>query len=311
MNESTNGGSPPNPFGNISVIVCSRDRPESLSLTVHSLLDSAAAFELFVIDQSVEPSASQRLIDKLADPRVRYVRDVFGGKGAALNRGLMLATGETIVCTDDDCVAPREWVRDMASVLASNPAAAIVFCNVMPAPHDEEFGYIPAFERRREATLSSVLAASNGFGLGAGMVFRRSRVLALGGFDEMFGPGSRFGSGDDWDIALRVLLRGGQIHETPSVAIRHDGFRTRAEGAGHALRDWIAIGAMCAKAVRAQPANGLPLACSLLVRKALWPPALDLLHFRRPSGFARIRGFARGFAEALPLALDRQTLKFR
>ena len=46
------------------------------------------------------------------------------------------------------------------------------------------------------------------------MILRRDVVLSLGGFDEAIGPGARFPSGDDWDIAHRVLLNGWHVYET-------------------------------------------------------------------------------------------------
>jgi hypothetical protein len=199
----------------------------------------------------------------------------------------------------------------MAAVMAAQPAAAVVFCNVLTPRYDRTAGYIPAYERRHDRVLKTISEARRGLGLGAGMALRRDAVLAFGGFDEAFGPGSRFASGDDWDISLRAMLHGWHVYDTAQLSVLHHGFRTFEEGRAHALRDWIAIGALCAKPIRAGYASGVALSVWLFTVEALWPPLRDLLKLRRPGGLSRIVGFARGFAGGLRTPVEEKTLMFR
>lgn len=296
----------------VSAIVCTRDRPQDLARAVQALLDPPTAdIELIVIDQSDGPEAERILRERFPDPRLVYQRSTSRGKGAALNQGLRAARGEFVVCTDDDCEAPPDWIVGMGRVLEAAPAVAIAFCNVVAGPYDPSEGYIPVFVRDRKRVLTSIWDVREGLGLGAGMVVRRSVVLALGAFDEMLGPGSRFGSGDDWDISLRALIAGHQVLEIARLPVVHYGFRTFAQGRGHAMRDWIAIGALCAKPVHAGYVGALVLSVRLFWLHALWPPILDVLKLRRPSGAARITGFAKGFARGLATKLEPGTLRFR
>jgi len=295
----------------VSALICTRDRPTSLLRAVRSLLTPADAdIELFVIDQS-DGHETEQAIRELGDARLTYVRTAARGKGAALNQGLQLAQDDVVVCTDDDCEAPPGWVAAMGRELRAAPQATILFCNVVAGPFDPSAGYIPVFVRSTDRVLSSLSDAGRGLGLGAGMALRRDAVLALGGFDETFGPGSRFGSGDDWDISLRALLAGGHVAEISRLAIVHYGFRTFAEGRYHARRDWIAIGALCAKPIRAGYLTAVMLAARLFWFHALWPPLRDLLHLRRPSGAARILGFIKGFTEGFATSVEPTTLRFR
>jgi glycosyltransferase involved in cell wall biosynthesis len=294
----------------VSALVCTRNRPDSVIRTVLSFLKTdSPAFELIVVDQSDEQS--RPLLGAIADPRLRYQRSKARGKGAALNEGLRLARGRIVACTDDDCEATPEWPAQMARVMDANPQAAIVFCNVIAPPHDPAAGYVPAYERTTDRVLRSIGDARGAIGLGAGMALRREAVLAFGGFDETFGPGARFSSGDDWDIAVRALLHGWHVYETSNVSVVHHGFRSHAEGKTHALRDWIAIGAISAKTLRAGHFSTLPFSLSLLVGEALWPPMRSILTLRRPRGMSRLVGFTRGFTRGLRTPVDPQTLVFR
>jgi len=145
----------------------------------------------------------------------------------------------------------------------------------------------------------------------AGMAVRREVILQFGGFDEALGPGSRFGSGDDWDITARALLKGWHVYESADLAIVHHGFRSFDEGRKHALRDWIAIGAVCAKPLRAGHWRAAVVPIYEFSVNALWPPVSDLLHGRKPRGLSRIRGFVQGFADGLRTPVDREKLLFR
>jgi glycosyltransferase involved in cell wall biosynthesis len=296
----------------VSALVCTRNRTESLLRTVRSLLATDDAnIELIVMDQSEGPETQEALAALGTDERLRYTRSAARGKGAALNEGLRLARGCVVVCTDDDCEAPPGWISEMAGALNEQPTATILFCNVIAGPHDRELGYVPTFERTQSRLLSSIGSARHGMGLGAGMALRRDAVLALGGFDETFGPGSRFPSADDWDISQRVLLRGGHVFEAADLSIIHHGFRTLAQGRHHARRDWLAIGALSAKHIRARSVGGVNASLWHFVATALWPPVSDLLKLRRPRGGARIRGYFEGLAEGLRIPVDRKTLLFR
>jgi GT2 family glycosyltransferase len=313
MSESGDAGSkgmPTTPI--VSTLVCTRNRPDSLSRAVRSLLlGRGPDFELIVIDQSTDPGSERALGALASDARLRYVRSDACGKGAALNEGLRLARGEIVVCTDDDCEAPPGWIDGMARSLMGQPTAAIVFCNVVAGPGDFDAGYIPTYERRGSRLVRSLIATCGGHGMGAGMALRRKVVLEMGGFDEAVGPGSKFPSCDDWDIEHRALLRGWHVYETGNLSILHHGFRTLAQGREHVHRDWLAIGAVCAKPVRAGHISAIIVALWYFCRHALWPPVLDVFRLRRPRGLSRIAGFVEGVSSGLRTPVDRKTLLFR
>jgi hypothetical protein len=142
------------------------------------------------------------------------------------------------------------------------------------------------------------------------MALRREVILALGGFDELIGPGARIPSGDDWDITARALLAGWHVYEAADVSILHNGFRTFEEGRKHAQRDWIAIGAVCAKPLRAGRLSAVVVPLWEFSVHALWPPLSDLLLLRRPRGKARVAGFLLGFSDGLRTPVDPKTLLF-
>jgi glycosyltransferase involved in cell wall biosynthesis len=296
----------------VSAIVCTRNRPDAVTHAVRSLLDGREGdqFELLVIDQSDHEETEKVLEPFRGDARFRYHRSSTRGKGKALNEAFRMATGDIAVCTDDDCEAPTGWVMSMARELEAQPGAAIVFCNVVAVPHDKTLGYVPAYDAEDGRSVGSIIAACKGLGLGAAMAVRRDFVLSMGGFDEAFGPGGRFPSADEWDLAIRALLSGWSVYETSKLSVLHDGFRTFAEGRVHARRDWMAIGAVCAKPIRAGRFKGAIVPAWFFAQRAVWPPIADLISLRRPRGLGRVTAFVRGFAQGLSTTVDRATLRY-
>lgn len=295
----------------VSCVICTRNRAEPLARVVDSLLrGESEPIELLVIDQSDGDEAERALEPFRADTRLRYHRSSQRGKGKALNEAIRLAEGAIVVCTDDDCAAPAGWVHGMARALESRPAAAVAFCQVLPVAHDPSAGYVPAYHLEHSRTLRSISQICGGLGIGAGIAFRRDFVLSIGGFDEAFGPGGRFPSADEWDIAMRALLSGRQVYETAELSIVHDGFRTFEEGKAHARRDWLALGAVCAKPLRAGHLRAAVVPVWLFSTKAVWPPLADALSLRKPRGWGRIAAFVKGFGQGLMTRVEPQTLRF-
>lgn len=295
----------------VTGVVCTRDRPESLARVVSTLLASETEpCELLVIDQSDDACYERARALLPRDPRLRHVRSPQRGKGKALNEALALARGAILVCTDDDCRAPPNWLSSMARALESEATAMVAFCQVLAGPHDVNAGYVPAYTLERSRLLRSVADICGGLGLGAGMALRRDFVRSMGGFDEAFGPGGRFPSADDWDLAMRSLLRGGHVFETAELSIIHDGFRTFEQGGAHARRDWLALGAVCSKPLRAGHWQAYVVPLWLFSTKAVWPPLADALALRTPRGAGRILAFATGFAAGLRSRVDLETLRF-
>jgi len=294
----------------VSVLICTRDRPDSVERAACAVLASAAVdIELVVIDQSAGDETQQRLA-ALNDHRLAYARCMSGGKPSALNHGLAMARNAVLVVTDDDCEPPPDWVAGMAQILETSPDVGLVFSNVVPPPYDHSLGYVPTYERTKDRVVRSIGATCWGRGLGAGMALRRDVVLALGGFDDAIGPGARFKSGDDWDIELRLLLKGWQVYETAHLWVLHHGFRTYADGRSHSQGNWYGMGAVAAKPLRAGHVEAVGIALWQIVANAAAPAVADLFHLRRPRGLGRIPAFCRGFASGLSTHVDRADLKY-
>jgi cellulose synthase/poly-beta-1,6-N-acetylglucosamine synthase-like glycosyltransferase len=118
------------------------------------------------------------------------------GPAAARNAGWRAVEAEWIAILDDDVALPVDWCRrlvDDLDGLPDNVAASQAWIYV-PAPD----GRLPTDAERRTINLSGALWIT------ADMAYRRSALLATGGFDERFPRAFR----EDADLGLRTVRAG-------------------------------------------------------------------------------------------------------
>jgi glycosyltransferase involved in cell wall biosynthesis len=295
----------------VSVLVCTRNRRENVVPTVRSVLSCGYPnLEIFVLDQS-DDDGTQASIAPLrdADARVRYVRLAQPGKPLALNEGLHLSRGRYILLTDDDCEVLPGWIDAIAATFQSDPRIGCIYGAVEAGPHDPKEGFVPDRAIASPGTIFRLrdlltMPGWGNIGMGASMAVRTDVVTALKGWDPCIGPGTKFGSGDDTDLAVRTLKAGYGVHFSPQARVVHYGFRYWKSKRTDLTRIAFGLGSIAAKHLR----------CGTLVRGGFRPPyyylrqaTVELLRFRRPAGAVIVLGWVRGFSNGMRAPIDRKT----
>lgn len=104
-----------NDLPDISVVICTYNRPELLGLALTSLLRQSPAnltYEVVVVDNNSTP-ATRAVVDEIAqsDARVRYVRETRQGNAYARNTGVAEARAPIVAFLDDDVTVRDHWVE--------------------------------------------------------------------------------------------------------------------------------------------------------------------------------------------------------
>jgi GT2 family glycosyltransferase len=234
----------PDPLPAVTVVICTRDRPDSLRRALRSVVEvDYPTLEIVVVDNNPRTGTAQAVADQLADPRIRVVPAPIAGLSRARNVGLLAATSPLVAYTDDDVVVDRNWIRGLVAGFAVAPDVACV-TGLVPtgalrtpvhAYFDERVSWsaqlspdlFRASERRDDLPMFPFCVGR--FGTGANFAFRRADLIALGGFDEALGAGAATGGGEDIDMFLRILLSGRALAFEPSSIVWH---RHRDDTAG-------------------------------------------------------------------------------
>jgi GT2 family glycosyltransferase len=296
-----------------AVVVATCNRGARIVPLVTSLLRSDVAdFELVVVDQSSNDETRCALEPITADERIRYVHSDVAGTSHARNLGFELTTAPIIAITDDDCVAPPDWLPRLTAPFDACPEVGVVYCNVDPAPSQGE-GHTPNIKFDKVRLLRGVpdIRLSQALWMGAGMAIRRAILADVQGFDEMLGPGCAFSACEDNDIAWRSLVRGWWVCENADATIVHDGFRSLKQLGAHGSRDFYGIGGTLAKYLKTGHPRIAAMAIPLLYRFAVTVPLAELMTGRRPRGFRRPYMLLRGMFDGLRAPIDRSTGCYR
>ncbi len=222
----------------LSVVVCTRDRPEMLARCLDQLQKlEYGPFEVVVVDNAPSTEASRSCFTRTVgdDARFRYVRETVPGLSRARNRGMAEATARWVAFTDDDVQVDPGWLQGIAAGFARDQRAGCLTGLVPPAeldhPAQEYFDRRFSWSRRTDSRvyslasrdcLSSLFPYSAGlFGTGANFALDGDLMKSLGGFDEALGAGSPAGGGEELDAFVRILRAGRSIVYEPSAVVWH------------------------------------------------------------------------------------------
>jgi GT2 family glycosyltransferase len=298
-----------------AVVVSSRNRGEKIAALVESVLRSDERdFEFVLVDQSNNDDTQVAIQRFLSDRRLRHVRSEQLGASRGRNLGISLTTAPIIAITDDDCMVPPEWITQMMKPFEQDARVGVAFCNVDPVPV-EELGMTPQIQFPECRTLVTPedgwASAKRRSVLGAGMAVRRTAIEALGGFDDLLGPGSSFPSGEDNDLMWRALARSWSVHHTNKTAVLHDGFRKQNDLRELVKRDLWGAGGSMAKFLKAGYWGVVPPIANISYKLGVAGPLEDLKARRLPRGFKRPYWLMDAISHGLRIPIDLTTLTYR
>jgi glycosyltransferase involved in cell wall biosynthesis len=216
----------------LSIISCTRDRPEALGRCLASLMaQENRAGQVIVVDNSSQRSA-EAVTARFSG--VDYVHEPRRGLSVARNTGIRVSRGALIAYTDDDVEPSPSWTREIVHAFSSTTVDAVTGL-VLPARLDTPaqcffqfrmggFGAecVPLiFDRRFLDETCAMGAQVWRIGAGANMAFRRSVFDRVGLFDERLGAGAS-GCSEDSELWYRLLAGGGAcLFEPRAVVVHH------------------------------------------------------------------------------------------
>jgi len=226
----------------VSVIICTRGRPESVPQTLRSILGSSypdGRCELIVVDNASSGEPAVHLAaGELGETRfeIRLLREPEPGLAHARNTGLAAASGEIVVFADDDVEVDAEWLAALIAPFERDERVGATSGMTLPGALEtpvqrwvegfggRDRGHHPRIYDVDDPPPDQPLFPFTPGDLGAGrnMAFRRELLAELGGFDPLLGPpGTLVVDASDIDALLRVLLAGRKVVHEPAAIVWH------------------------------------------------------------------------------------------
>ena len=248
---------PDAPAPSVTVVVCTRDRPELLARCLEGLAAQVPPpAEVLVVDNAPSDDRTAKLA---AESGARYVEEPCPGLDFARNRALREASGEVLAFVDDDVVPDVGWLEGVRAVWRDHPDAGAMTGQVLP--YELVTASQVAFERRGGFRGGNAQVRYEGldrpgdpvypygpgmFGAGCNMAVRRDVARRLGGFDEALDTGPPLPGGGDIDLFHRVLRAGFPLVYEPRAVVFHrhrradDALLRQYDSWGRSLMAWVA-----------------------------------------------------------------------
>jgi glycosyltransferase involved in cell wall biosynthesis len=190
----------------ISVVVPTRDRPQTLRTCLTALAAQTAAdrLEVVVVDDG-SVAAREVAAAAAAHPRVRLIRQDTAGPAAARNAGARGAHGRIVCFIDDDCIAESDWAEKLAAVIESG-ADAVAGTSLRTGGALAEAADI----------ISSAPATAEAFAPSNNLACTKVVVDAVP-FDESYPEAA----GEDREWCARLLEEGYELRSEPAARVLH------------------------------------------------------------------------------------------
>lgn len=197
----------------ISIIVPTYKRNNKLIQCCKSLLaNHAKQIEILILDQNNETSTDISTFVQSYPSIIRYIKTNTRNKSKALNQAILLAKGNIIAFTDDDCIVSSTWIKHIRTAFNTHSTISCVTGNTFP------YGSIPPKSCpptiKTKTKLFTKPQKHTIIGYGNNFAIRKPILLSMGAFKNWLGPGSIGSNCEDGEILLRLL--------TNKYSILHD-----------------------------------------------------------------------------------------
>jgi GT2 family glycosyltransferase len=257
-------------FPQLDISICTHGRPDALKRCLQSLDDlgltgAIGGTRVIVVDNAPNDDRTAQVVHSF--PGVKYVVEPKPGLDFARNRAIQEGSADLLAFLDDDVIVDACWLQGLREAWAANPDAAAFTGPILP--YELETRAQIAFERmggfgknfdrvrfgRALPRIPTYPVGAGMFGAGANMVFRRSVLKQLGGFDDALDTGAPLAGGGDLDIFYRVVQAGYPLVREPALVVYHQHRREYAK-LRHQMWTWgLGTMAYITKSWRADPAD--------------------------------------------------------
>ena len=218
LEESGAAEAPEGGWPGVTLLIPGYNEEAVIATTVSAALASDyPTLEVLVLDDgSTDATTAVALEASAGDPRCRVIRDpVNRGKADRLNLGFEQARHQLVAVTDADThIHPQALKLLVARLSRSSLVAAVA-----GAPHVTNRGrFLPAMQVLEAASIIGLIrrtqALTGRVGVVAGVLglFRRDRVLAVGGYDPRMAT-------EDIDLTWKLLLAGWETAYEPRALV--------------------------------------------------------------------------------------------
>ena len=203
----------------VSVVIPTYNRKDLLKDCLESLFNQnypKDMYEIIVVNDGSTDGTEEVLeeYEKKSPCRFKWFTQQNRGSYAARNLGIENAEGEIICFIDDDCIADRNWIKNLVKCFSDEEVGGVGGKNIAHAPETIVGRYAKKnilLDYQKRLALNSQgylfhIITSNA-------AYKRNVLRKIRGFD------TNFRSGGDIDLSIRVQLEGFKLKYCPEAVV--------------------------------------------------------------------------------------------
>ena len=207
----------------VSVVIATYNRAKMLGECLDTLSLQTypkSSYEVIIVNDGSKDETEQFLAgyQKEATFTLRYYTQKNTGQATAVNLGIEKAKGEIVCFTDDDCLADKDWIKNLAAGYTAEEIGCVGGLILSYSPKSLLERYI---DRKKFLTQENFMIC--GPVIGANTSYRKKALVEVGGFDPELPIGL------DGDLGIRVKLNGHKFYYAKDAVICHK-HRTTLKG---------------------------------------------------------------------------------
>jgi hypothetical protein len=224
------------------VVICTDNRLEHLKRTVSSLpYQDHEEFEVCVVAGPTDDGTRAYLESLSGQVKVAHCDE--RNLSRSRNVGIALAAGDIVAFIDDDAIPEPEWLSQLARSYDDGRVGAVggAVHDHIGIEYQARFVTVdrlgrPRHETRPTPELNFPGSARIPHLLGTNCSFRRSALIAIGGFDETYEYFL-----DETDVCCRINDAGHRIVQRPDAFVHHKYAPSALRDERKVVRDWYSI----------------------------------------------------------------------
>ncbi len=199
-----------------SFIIGTLNRPQELKYCIESLLaQTYAEYEIIIVDQSAD-NLTEKMVESFNEKPIVYNHVDFKGLSKARNYAIALASGTYICLTDDDAYYDSNYLATLKKHYEKRPDQ-IISGYMWDAVNRRDFIDYSNTSSGKPLSVREIIRKCPS----PAITFPKSAVQKIGGFDEDFGVGAKYGAGEETDFLLRAFWKNFDVVYWPDVKVQH------------------------------------------------------------------------------------------
>ena len=198
----------------LTIITNTIRRPlELVTQSLERSLGQDSHTSVVLIDQNAVSLQFMDLIEK--NPRFSHIHCVVPAVSQARNRAVYSSDTDWLIFCDDDGYTDKNYLSVLQDCIEKNPTVDIFAGSIRRTDNDD-------FYSKRHAVGGSMKWFWNTkLLMGSNFVIKKSVFEELGKFDEKFGAGAVYGSGEETDLAWNAFFAHKKMLYVPELVVNH------------------------------------------------------------------------------------------